>query len=323
MEKGLLLLLMLIITFTFSRMLTIYTYESMDWFVGDLTEQFEKENDCTLRVVKLSNAGSVLSRLLLEQNNPRADVALGLDQSLTIKALEYDLLEKYVPENITKIENETLIFDKTGHITPFDYSAIAMIYDPTRLQNPPQSFEDLENMDKVLIIQDPRSSSTGQSFLLWTIAIYEEDWQAFWQRIKPSILTVTSGWTEAFSKFEAGEAPMMVSYATDGAYSYEYYGSVTNQTLIPEEGAYVQIEGSGIIKGTKNRELAERFIEFTLSENFQKALPLNQWMFPVVDVQMPESFQYALKPQKILSLDAALIAENIDEWLDEWEGIMY
>jgi len=323
MKKGLLLLLLFTMTISFSKTLTVYTYESMDWFVGELTEQFERENDCTLRVIKLSNAGSILSRMILEQNNPRGDVALGLDQSLTIKALENDLLEQYVPENITKIENETLIFDKTGHITPFDYSAIAMIYDPTRLQNPPQSFEDLENMDKVLIIQDPRSSSTGQSFLLWTIAIYEEDWQAFWQRIKPSILTVTSGWTEAFSKFEAGEAPMMVSYATDGAYSYEYYGSITNETLIPKEGAYVQIEGSGIIKGTKNRELAEKFIAFTLSDTFQKKLPLNQWMFPVVDVQMPESFQYAQKPKKILTLDAAQIAKNIDEWLDEWEGIMY
>src|SRR6056297_2473821 len=323
MKKVFMLLLLLIVTITFSRVLTVYTYESMDWFVGDLTEQFEKENECTLRVVKLSNAGSVLSRMILEKNNPRADVVLGLDQSLTIKAKEFDLLEQYVPKNITKIENEDLIFDKSGHITPFDYSAIALIYDPSRLENPPKSFEDLTTMNKVLIIQDPRSSSTGQSFLLWTIAIYGEQWQEYWQRIKPAILTVTSGWTEAFSKFEAGEAPIMVSYATDGAYSYEYYGSVSNQTLIPEEGAYVQIEGSGIIKGTKNRELAERFIEFTLSENFQKALPLNQWMFPVVDVQMPESFQYALKPQKILTLDAALIAENIDEWLDEWEGIMY
>src|SRR6056297_3351874 len=298
MKKVFMLLLLLIVTITFSRVLTVYTYESMDWFVGDLTEQFEKENECTLRVVKLSNAGSVLSRMILEKNKPRADVVLGLDQSLTIKAQEYELLEQYVPKNITEIENEALIFDKTGQITPFDYSAIALIYDPSRLENPPKSFEDLTTMNKVLIIQDPRSSSTGQSFLLWTIAIYGEQWQEYWQRIKPAILTVTSGWTEAFSKFEAGEAPIMVSYATDGAYTYEYYGSVSNQTLIPEEGAYVQIEGSGIIKGTKNRELAEKFIEFTLSDDFQK-------------------------PKKILTLDASKIAENIDEWLDEWEGIMY
>jgi len=323
MKRWIILLMMFSVCLVFSNELTVYTYESMDWFIGEVSEQFEAENDCNLKVIKLGDAGSGLSRMILEKNYPRADVVLGLDQSLTIKALENDLLEPFIPTSIEAVENDNIIFDKSGHVTPFDYGAIALIFDPERLANPPQTFEDLVDMEKALIIQDPRSSSTGQAFLLWTIAIYRDNWQAFWKRIKPSILTVTSGWTEAFSKFEAGEAPMMVSYATDGAYSYEYYGSVTYKTLIPEEGAYIQIEGVGIVKGTDNRELAEKFVEFTLSKDFQKEIPLNQWMFPVVDVQMPESFQYALKPQKILTLDAALIRENIDEWLDEWEGIMY
>ncbi|MEA1883685.1 MAG: thiamine ABC transporter substrate-binding protein [Thermotogota bacterium] len=323
MNKWIILLMMLTITLIFSSELTVYTYESMDWFIGEVSEQFERQNNCTLKVIKLGDAGSVLSRMILEKNHPRADVVLGLDQSLTIKALENDLLETFTPKSIHTIENKDIIFDKTGHITPFDFGAIALIYDPERLSNPPESFDDLRDMEKVLIIQDPRSSSTGQAFLLWTIAIYGEDWQEFWQSIKPAILTVTSGWTESFSKFEAGEAPIMVSYATDGAYSYEYYGSVTYETLIPKEGAYVQIEGVGIVKGTEHRDLAEKFVEFTLSKDFQREIPLNQWMFPVTEVQLPESFQYALKPDKILSLDPSKIAENIDTWLDEWEGIMY
>lgn len=323
MNRWVILLLMFTVTLVFSTELTVYTYESMDWFIGEVSEQFERENDCTLKVIKLGDAGSVLSRMILEKNHPRADVVLGLDQSLTIKALENDLLEPFTPKSIHTIENEELIFDKTGHITPFDYGAIALIYDPERLENIPESFEDLANMEKMLIIQDPRSSSTGQAFLLWTIAIYGEKWQEFWQRIKPAILTVTSGWTESFSKFEAGEAPIMVSYATDGAYSFEYYGSVSYKALIPKEGAYVQIEGVGILNGTKHRELAEKFVEFTLSKDFQREIPLNQWMFPVVDVQLPESFQYALKPDKILSLEAEKIANNLDQWLEEWEGIMY
>lgn len=323
MNKVFFLVLVLTVSLVFSNELTVYTYESMDWFIGELSEQFERDHDCTLRIIKLGDAGSVLSRMILEKNHPRADVVLGLDQSLTIKALENDLLEKYTPNKLQTVETDDLIFDPTGHMSPFDYGAIALIYDSSRLENPPESFEDLAHMEKVLIIQDPRSSSTGQAFLLWTIAIYGENWQAYWKRIKPAILTVTSGWTEAFSKFEAGEAPIMVSYATDGAYSYEYYGSVTYQTLIPKEGAYVQIEGVGIVKGTKERELAEKFVDFTLSEDFQQEIPLNQWMFPVVEVSMPESFQYALKPEKILTLDASQIANHMDQWLEEWEGIMY
>jgi thiamine transport system substrate-binding protein len=273
--------------------------------------------------MKLGDAGNVLSRIKLEKRNPKADVVIGLDQSLTVEAVKNDLLMPYKPLNASKIENQDIIFNQDFSVTPYDYGAIAIIYDPERLDTTPKSFEDLTEMDKSLIIQDPRSSSTGQAFLLWTIAVYGDDWKEFWKELKPAILTVTTGWTDSFSKFEAGEAPMMVSYATDGAYSYEYYESTKYKALIPEEGGYVQIEGAGIAKGTNNEELAKRFLEFLLMDEFQREVPLNQWMFPVTNVELPESYEYALKPEKILTVESEEIADNLDKWLNEWEEIMY
>jgi thiamine transport system substrate-binding protein len=259
----------------------------------------------------------------LENKNPKADVVIGLDQSLTVDAVKNDLLIPYKPINASNIENQNIIFNQDFSVTPYDYGAIAIIYDPERLNTTPKTFEDLTKMDKSLIIQDPRSSSTGQAFLLWTIAAYGDDWKDFWKDLKSAILTVTTGWTDSFSKFEAGEAPMMVSYATDGAYSYEYYKSTKYKALIPEEGGYVQIEGAGIVKGTKNEELAKRFIEFLLMDEFQREVPLNQWMFPVTNVELPESYEYSLKPEKILTIESEEIADNLDKWLNEWEEIMY
>jgi thiamine transport system substrate-binding protein len=242
---------------------------------------------------------------------------------LVVEAVKNDLLISYKPLNASKIENQDIVFNQNYFVTPYDYGAIAIIYDPERLDTTPKTFEDLTKMDKSLIIQDPRSSSTGQAFLLWTIAIYGEDWKEFWKELKPAILTVTTGWTDSFSKFEAGEAPMMVSYATDGAYSYEYYESTKYKALIPEEGGYVQVEGAGIVKGTKNEDLAKRFIEFLLMDEFQKKVPLNQWMFPVTNVELPESYEYALKPEKILTIESEEIANNLNKWLNEWEELMY
>jgi thiamine transport system substrate-binding protein len=276
-----------------------------------------------VKVVKLGDGGNVLSRIKLEKRNPKADVVIGLDQSLVVEAVKNDLLISYKPLNASKIENQDIVFNQNYFVTPYDYGAIAIIYDPERLDTTPKTFEDLTKMDKSLIIQDPRSSSTGQAFLLWTIAIYGEDWKEFWKELKPAILTVTTGWTDSFSKFEAGEAPMMVSYATDGAYSYEYYESTKYKALIPEEGGYVQVEGAGIVKGTKNEDLAKRFIEFLLMDEFQKKVPLNQWMFPVTNVELPESYEYALKPEKILTIESEEIANNLNKWLNEWEELMY
>jgi thiamine transport system substrate-binding protein len=323
MKRVLLLMIsIIIISFVFAESLTVYVYDSLDWIKKGTIQKFEKMYGVDVNVVVLGDGGNVLARLKMEKKNPKADVVIGLDQSLSVLAINEDLIMPYKPLNISKIKSDDLIYDKTYHLIPYDYGAIAIVYDPEKLDVVPKSFEDLTKMNKKLIIQDPRTSSTGQAFLLWTIAVYKDQWKDFWKRLKPAILTVTPGWSEAFAKFESGEAPMMVSYATDGAYSYYYYNSTKYKAFIPEEGAYVQIEGAGIVKGSKNIELAKRFIEFILFDEFQKEIPLNQWMFPVIDTELPEAFKYAIIPNKILTVSPEDIDKNMEKWLEEWEEIM-
>ncbi len=323
MRKVMLFLMFMLVVSASQMALTVYTYESLGWIEESAVGIFEEKYGVDVDVIQLGDGGNVLSRLILEKRNPRADIVIGLDQSLAVKAIEEGILDTYTPKNLSNIARKEYIFDKTGRMYPFDFGAIAIIYDPMRMDSVPVSFEDLKNYKNSLVIQDPRSSSTGQAFLLWTIAIYGENWKTFWTELKPAILTVTSGWSEAFSKFEAGEAPMMVSYATDGAYSYHYYESTQYKAFIPEEGAYLQIEGAAIVKGSKNREDAEKFMDFILSEDFQKEIALNQWMFPVMEVKLPDAFKYAVTPEKIVTIDTDIIAENMEKWISDWEEIMY
>ncbi|HOO75032.1 MAG TPA: thiamine ABC transporter substrate-binding protein [Tepiditoga sp.] len=324
MKKTIIFLfLTLIFTVSFSAKLTVYTYESMGWIKDEIIGEFESKYNCDVNVITLGDGGNVLARVKLEKNNPRADIIMGLDQSLYVTAEKENLLESYVSPEIVNIKNKELLFDDKFLLTPFDYGAIAFVYNPAEMEIPPKSFNDFISMKKSIIIQDPRTSSTGQSFLLWTIAVFKDNWENYWKDLKDSILTVSPGWDESFAKFETGEAPIMVSYATDGAYSAEYYGSSTYKAFIPDEGGYVQIEGAGIVKGTKNRHLAEKFIDFILSESFQEKVPLNQWMFPVTEVKLPKSFDYAVIPDKIISISSEEIAENIDSWIKKWINIMY
>lgn len=325
MKKFLAMLgvIVVLLSFAFSEELTVYVYESLSWIEGGTVQKFEEMNDCEVKVVKLGDAGNVLTRLVLERKNPRADVVIGLDQSLAAKAVEEDLLIPYKPKNIENVKDKALIFDPEYYVIPYDYGAIAIIYDPEKIHEELESFEDLTKFKNSLIIQDPRASSTGQAFLLWTIALYENNWKDFWERLMPAILTVSPSWDDSFAKFEIGEAPMMVSYATDSAYSQYYYGSSKYKVFIPKESAYVQIEGAGIVKGTNNIELAQKFMEFILTEDFQKEIPLNQWMFPVIDVELPEVYQYAVVPEKILTIPAQEISNNLERWLKEWEALLY
>ena len=325
MKKVLVLILALLVAMTtYSKdVLTVYTYESMAWIEKSVIKEFEKANNCSVKVVKLTDAGKIAARIKMEAKNPKGDIVLGLNQTLAIKAKEEGLLTPYKPKNSANIVSKDMIYDEKYYTTPFDYGALAFVYNKEKIKTKLTSFEELLKMEKKIVIQDPRISSTGQDFLLWTIAVYGDKWPEFWKKFKGSVLTATPGWSESFAKFETGEADIMVSYATDGAYSYENYKSFKYGAFIPKEGGFIQLEGAGIIKGSKKIELSKKFMEFLLSDKFQKEIPLNQWMFPVTKVKMPESFKYAVKADKILKLNPAYVSKNLSKWLEQWEKIMY
>jgi len=112
----------------------------------------------------------------------------------------------------------------------------------------------------------------------------------------------------------------MVSYITDAAYSKYYYGTVKYIPAVFEDGMYVQIEYVGICRFTDDLELSKKFVEFMISPEVQKEIPLNQWMLPVTPVDLPEVFKrYVPKVEKIVRMDSEYVEKNIERWLKDWE----
>ncbi|WP_448379535.1 thiamine ABC transporter substrate-binding protein [Fervidobacterium sp.] len=321
--KGLLKLtvffLLITTVFVFSAELVIYTSDS---FAGGIAKvvvpKFEQMYKCKVKVVSFGSMGDVLARLIAEKNAPKADVVIGLNPQQLQKAIKENLLQKYRATNSKNLVYKGFVND---YGTVYDYGALAMIYNVEKIKNPPKSFKDLlkpEYKGKFVLI-DPRTSSTGLTFLMWTIAALGEDGaMEFWKEVKKNVLTFTSGWSAAFKMLETGEVDMIVSYATDGAYSMYKYGSIKYMPIIFEEGAYVLEEYAAIVKGAKNLALARAFIEFMLTPDFQKEVPLNQWMFPVIDVELPDVYKYVPAVKKILRLDPS-INDRLDEVLKKWE----
>ena len=165
---------------------------------------------------------------------------------------------------------------------------------------------------------DPRTSGPGLGFLLWTVKIFGDGFSSYWEKLSPNILTVTEGWDSGYGLFINGEAPMVLSYTTSPAYHLEYENSSRYKATVFREGNYMHIEGAGIIRGTKKRDAAEKFIDFILSEDFQKEIPLTNWMFPVRDIPLPDSFSAALKPEKSLLIDVFESSEKIEGWIKTW-----
>jgi thiamine transport system substrate-binding protein len=307
--------------------LVIYAYDSfISWGLAEATmHKFEEANNCKITLVGAGDAGQVLNKAILEKDHPQADILVGIDNNYLAKAMKYEILGPYQSKNIDVVPKD-LLLDPTFYLTPFEYGFIAFVYDSQKIPEPPKSLKDLTDpqWQGKIILEDPRTSSPGVSFLLWTVAAYGEDkYLDYWQQLKPSILTITDGWDSAYGMFTNGEAPIVLSYATSPAYHVETEKSTRYLAAPMAEGFYRQIEGMGIVKGAAHRALAEKFIDFMLTVDFQKEIPLTQWVFPInPNVQLPESFKYAAKSEKFLTITPDRIEQNYDKWLKAWTELM-
>ncbi len=311
---------------TAKKELTVYTYDSFvsDWGMGPLIKPtFEEQCGCTLNLVGMDDAVAMLQRLKLEGASTKADLVLGLDLNLVDDAKQTGLFAKHIVDT-SKLEMPIEWQDDT--FVPFDYGYFAFVYNTELMPNPPKSLDELVNAGPELkiIIQDPRSSTPGLGLLLWMKAVYGDQADAAWAKLSDNILTTTKGWSEAyFSLFLAGEAPMVLSYSTSPAYHMAVEGTDQYQAAVFEEGHYLQVEVAAKLKASKNSQLADEFLNFMVSENFQKHLPLSNVMYPVnTPAEMPEAYGKLIKPTQVLQLDTAQINQNRKQWVSDWLNVM-
>ncbi|HCH6133846.1 TPA: thiamine ABC transporter substrate binding subunit [Vibrio parahaemolyticus] len=310
--------------FAAENTLTIYTYDSFaaDWGPGPKIEQaFEAKCGCDVNFVALDDGVSILNRLRLEGGNSKADIVLGLDNNLMAEAKKTGLLTEHnVDTANTVLPNG---WSDTTFV-PYDYDYFAFVYNKEKLANPPKSMKELvETRDDLKVIyQDPRTSTPGQGLMLWMKSIYGDDVTQAWQKLASKTVTVTKGWSEAYSMFLNGESDLVLSYTTSPAYHLIAENDSKFATANFSEGHYMQVEVAAKVKGSKNSELADQFMDFILSDEFQSAMPTGNWMYPVTDVELPKGFETLSVPSKSLSFSADEVAKMRKSWIREWQSAL-
>ncbi|MGP8307150.1 thiamine ABC transporter substrate binding subunit [Vibrio sp. YIC-376] len=304
--------------------LTIYTYDSFasDWGPGPKLEQaFEAKCGCDVNFVALDDGVSILNRLRLEGSNSKADIVLGLDNNLMAEAEKTGLLAEHnVDTSKTILPNGWN--DKT--FVPYDYGYFAFVYNKEKLTNPPKSMKELvESRDDLKVIyQDPRTSTPGQGLMLWMKSIYGDNTAQAWKQLAGKTVTVTKGWSEAYSMFLNGESDLVLSYTTSPAYHLIAEQDAKFATADFAEGHYMQVEVAAKVSGSKNPKLADEFLSFMLSDEFQSAMPTGNWMYPVTDVALPKGFETLNVPSKSLSFTADEVAKMRKTWIREWQNAL-
>ncbi len=310
-----------------AQTLTVYTYSSFvsDWGPGPAIETaFEAECGCDLEFVGIEDGVAILSRLRLEGERTRADIVLGLDMNLVTEAAGTGLL---APHGLDLADLDTPVdTEMFGNLfVPYDWGYFSFVYDSETLTTPPMSLKTLvENSDVEILIQDPRTSTPGLGLLLWMREVYGDGAAAAWQKLRPRIVTVTSGWSEAYGLFLEGEAPMVLSYTTSPAYHVTVEEEDRYRAAAFSEGHYLQVEVAAKVATTDQEALADRFLAFMLTPAFQSVIPTTNWMYPVVIPEggLPPAFEDLIEPARALLTAPETVAGNRGQWIDEWLAAM-
>jgi thiamine transport system substrate-binding protein len=298
--------------------LTIYAgeYFTSEWGPGPAIEAgFEAICACDVQFIP----GDLLPRLLLEGERTRADVVIGLTTDVLARARATGLFAPHGQE--TGALTLPVAWDDDAFL-PFNWGHTAFVYDTTRLDTPPASFDDLRNLpdDVKVVIQDPRTSISGLAMVLWVKAALGDDAGAFWADLAPHILTVTRGWSESYGLFTSGEADLVLSYTTSPAYHILAEGDLTKKAAIFPEGHYFMAETVGRIAGSDVPELADAFLAWVLTPEFQQMIPTANWSLPsaLPQDQWPEGWVDLPLPDRVLFYSEteaeAIRAEAIEEW---------
>jgi thiamine transport system substrate-binding protein len=322
---------------TTPQTITIFAHDSFA-ISEDVINAFEAANNAKVIFLQSGDAGAVLNQAILTKDAPLADVLFGVDNIFLSRALDADIFETYQSPVLADITDEFKI-DTSNRALPVDYGDVCINYDKNYFAEKnlpiPLTFEDLAKPEykDLLVMENPATSSPGLAFLLATYAHFGDGYLDYWQSLKANGVVVVDGWETAYyTNFSAssgkGPQPMVVSYASSPAaevfFAAEPLTESPTASIVASDMCFRQIEFVGILKNTPNQALAQKFVDFMLSQKFQEDMPLNMFVYPVnKNAQLPEVFtNFAQVAESPAVLSYSEIAVNRDAWIEAWTATM-
>jgi len=315
-----------------AQTLAVMTHDSFA-VSEDVIAAFEQENNVKVQFLKSGDAGTSLNKAILSKGNPLADVFYGVDNSFLSRALQEEIFEAYASPLLADIPDEFEL-DPEQRALPVDYGDVCLNYDKAYFEEnnlaPPQSLEDLRKPEykSLLVVQNPATSSPGLAFLLATIGRFGPDgYLEYWQGLRENDVLVVNDWETAYySEFSraGGTRPIVTSYSSSPPFEVLYADTPLDEAptaaVTAGQSCFRQIEFVGVLQGTQNREMAEKWIDFMLSPTFQEDMPLQMFVFPVnPNAQLDETFtKYLDIPEQTAQVSPEEIAINRETWIQRW-----
>ena len=309
----------------------LVTHESFT-LPEEVIDGFREETGYDLVVQASGDAGSLTNQLVLTQGSPIGDAVFGIDNTFATRAVEEGVLSPYSPDDLPEeVAAHALPGAGDDQLTPVTFGDVCVNIDDAWFAQegiePPQTLQDLTDptYEGLFVTPGASSSSPGLAFLVATVGEFGPDgWQDYWRDLMANGAVVTSGWSDAYGvdfTFSGGDRPIVLSYASSPPFTIpEGAAEPTTSTLL--ETCFRQVEYAGVLEGAQNPEGAQALVDYLLTEDVQAAIPDAMYVYPVVDVELPEVWeQWADVATEPIEVDPADIEAHREDWVREWADI--
>lgn len=315
-----------------SEELIVYTNSLDDEKQAWLEERVE-EAGFNVIFVK-GGGGEIYERLMAEQNDPQADVAIGMDEGQWTLLKENNLVAPWEPSWIDDIPSELRFGD--GYFYPWAEQRIFSFYNPefveeANVPNTVEAFGQDENLQGQYIVPNSLGGSTNQKIIFTILLQYldesgeygvsDEGWQLVGDYLQNGYMPTED--EDRHVLFAEGTAPYHYYFSGGIPNAEEEYG-FTAVPINPEYGVFTMSEQVGVINKGEDHDYtkAQEFAEWWGSEEIQRGwvesfgtFPANANVTDAVDERIIELFELTDR----MDVDWDVYNTYLSDWVEKIE----
>ncbi|NLU53536.1 MAG: extracellular solute-binding protein [Clostridiaceae bacterium] len=305
-----------------SKEVTVYSPHPSDP-LNDGVKEFQEKTGITVNIVA-AGTGELLKRIEAESANPQADVFWGGGADSLAAYSQY--FEKFIPADIDQIDKNYVSSDNlwTGE-SPLP---MVIMYNKKLVSenDVPKGWADLldPKFKGKIAYADPARSGSSYTILCTMLTAFGKDDGKGWEFIDKFVdnldgkILGSSG--DVYKKVADGEFAVGLTLEKE-AVKYVIAGADVG-IIYPEEGTSAVPDGIALVKGSKNRENAEAFLNFVLSKECQSMMAANHMRRGVrLDIDPPEGLP-PMSEVKLVDYDFSWASSQKEDIMNKWKEVI-
>ena len=302
--------------------LTVYTA-----LENEQLQPLKQAAEAALRDIEIAwvrdSTGVITARLIAERQNPRADVVWGLSVFSLLQMEGLDMLEPYTPQGAEALRANFRSDRNPMTWTGMDAFVSAICFNTVVAQQRglprPSTWADLldPRFRGQVVMPNPNSSGTG--FLTvagWMGSKGEQPAWDFMTRLHENIQVYTHSGSAPCNNAARGEYGVGISLDMR-AVTLKNQGAPI-EIIVPTDGVGFDLEGTAIMRGTRNLDAAKRLADYAVSRAAMELYGRWYAVLALPGVQPAVRGYPAEFEQRLVSQDFRAIAARRDQILRDW-----